>query len=302
MKRIYSILRGIFAIIGLLTVGLIVWMRMSGISITINESDKGIYRRSVDSLRISGAYGQDTVSFNIRVVQDSVRAKEIRDYFQLDTLYSANDPTWNKALAIAAFVARNIPHANQKVQPEHRNAIALWEYTRTVEPAFNCRLHSILTFELMLAAGLTPKFVTCLPQDKNDSDCHVVNEVWLPELGKWAMIDSDMGGHYVSDANNTPLSLEEMREHYMSGEKMFMHPEFGKGSDEFSHYYAYMAKNTYWFMCWEVLTYGVEDHRSDGVNPGVVLNLIPAGFEPFNIWDNSINTTNAEQFWSRPKL
>ena len=301
MKRIYTIIRGIFAIIGLLTVGLIVWMRMSGISITINEGDKGLYRTSVDSLRTSGAYGQDTVSFNIRVVQDSVRAKEIRDYFQLDTLYSANDPAWNKALAIAAFVARNIPHANQKVQPEHRNAIALWEYTRNVEPAFNCRLHSILTFELMLAAGLTPKFVTCLPQDKNDSDCHVVNEVWLPELGKWAMVDSDMGGHYVSDENDTPLSLEEMREHYISGEKMFMHPGFGKGSDEFSHYYAYMAKNTYWFMCWEVLTYGVEEHRSDGVNPGKVLNLIPAGFEPFNMWDNSINTINAGQFWAKPK-
>ena len=77
-----------------------------------------------------------------------------RDYFQLDKLYNADADTWTKALSIGKFVASNIPHNNQKIQPEHRNAIDLWEYTKCIEPAFNCRLHSILTFELMLAAGL----------------------------------------------------------------------------------------------------------------------------------------------------
>ena len=301
MKWIYRIIRGLFAIIGLLTVMLLVWMKISGQYITIHEGDKLLYPARVDSLRAAGAYGADTVDFSMRIVQDSVRAKEIREYFQLDTLYTADSPTWEKAVAIASFVERNIPHANQKVEPEHRNAIALWEYTREVEPGFNCRLHSILTFELMLAAGLTPKFVTCLPQDRNDPDCHVVNEVWLPELGKWAMIDSDMGGHYVSDENDVPLSLAEMRDHYIAGEKMWMHPGFGKGSNKLSQYYAYMAKNTYWFMCEEELTYGVEDHPAGDTNRGRMLNLIPTGFVPFGIWDNSVNTTNAERFWAKPE-
>lgn len=64
---------------------------------------------------------------------------------KLDTLYDASASTWEKTLAIAGFVARNIPHANQQMQPRSRNAINLWEFARTVEPGFNCRLHSILT-------------------------------------------------------------------------------------------------------------------------------------------------------------
>lgn len=99
-----------------------------------------------------------------------------------------------------------------------------------------------MTFELLLAENIKARYITCMPQDKDDPDCHVVNEVWLPELNKWAMIDSDMGGHYVSGLDGTPLSLKEMREHYIAGKKMRMHPAFGQGSSKVDDYYAYMAK------------------------------------------------------------
>ena len=73
----------------------------------------------------------------------------------------------------------------------------------------------------MLAAGLDARYVTCLPEDENDNDCHVVNEVWLPELGKWAVIDTDMN-HYVTDQNGVQLSLKEIREHLISGEELVL--------------------------------------------------------------------------------
>ena len=135
-----------------------------------------------------------------------------------------------------------------------------------------------------------------MPQDKDDPDCHVVNEVWLPELNKWAMVDTDMGGHYVTDRNGTPLSLKEMREHYISGEKMLMHPAFGKAQRD-TDYYAYMAKNTYWFACWGTLSYYQEDYKVEGVDRNSYVNLIPSGFEPFYIDEGYIVTTNAEKFW-----
>ena len=91
-----------------------------------------------------------------------------------------------------------------------RDAITLWEYTKNIEPAFNCRLHSILTYELLQAAGIEARFITCMPEDSQDNDCHVVNHVWLPELNKWAMLDSDMGGNWASDSTGMPLSLLEM--------------------------------------------------------------------------------------------
>ena len=235
----------------------------------------------------------------MEILQDTVRAKEIRDYFHLETLYAADADTWAKAVAIGQFVASNIPHDNQEEWPEHVNAIGLWEYTKNVAPAFNCRLHSILTFELMLAAGLDARYVTCLPEDENDNDCHVVNEVWLPELGKWAVIDSDMN-HYVTDLEGIQLSLKEIREHLISGEEMVIYNLLKEASVKDSFYAAYLAKNTYWFNCWETLSYYQEDGKNRQREIGQSVCLAPPGFEPFYYQDNSVITTDADRFWAAP--
>ena len=264
--------------------------------IYIEKSGLSKFDERVELLKTSGAYASDTTSFEMTIVQNEARAKEIRDYFQLDTLYHANATTWEKALAIGKFVSSNIPHANQKKWPNHINAIGLWEYTKEVEPAFNCRLHSIFAFELCLSADIKARYITCMPQDKNDMDCHVVNEVWLPELNKWAMVDTDMGGHYITDNKGTPLSLKEMREHYISGEKMIIHPAFGKAQKD-NDYYAYMAKNTYWFACWGTLSYYQEDYKVKGIDRNSYIILVPSGFEPFDIGGGNTITTNAEKFW-----
>ena len=182
MKKTFSIIRNILAIVGLLAILVIIVLRIARpYYYDYGLSNLGLYEKRVDALRTSGNYAADTNVFSMQIVQNSERAKEIRDYFQLDTLFPENASTWEKAVAIGKFVASNIPHDNQKVWPEHINAIELWEYTKNVAPAFNCRLHSILTFELLLAENIKARYITCMPHDKDDPDCHVVNEVWLPE-------------------------------------------------------------------------------------------------------------------------
>lgn len=303
MKKLFSIIRNILAVIGLIAILVIIVLRMARpyYYFDYGLSDLGLYEERVSALRSSGEYAADTNVFSMQIIQDSARAKEIRDYFQLDTLFPENADTWAKAVAIGKFVASKIPHDNQKQWPEHIDAIGLWEYTKDIAPAFNCRLHSILTFELLLAENIQARYITCLPQDKNDQDCHVVNEVWLPELNKWAMIDSDMGGHYVTDLDGTPLSLREMREHYISGEKMLIYPAFGRAQKD-KDYYAYMAKNTYWFSCWGSLSYYQEDYKVQGVDRNNYVNLIPSGYTPYGIDEGYIVTTNAELFWDASQL
>ena len=303
MKKVYAIFRGIFAVVGILAVAAVLFFLFTPkYEFNFNKTDIAFCSARVDSLRSSGPYAADTNDFSIRIIQDSVRAKEIKDYFQLDTLYSADASTWEKTLAIGKYVATNIPHDNQLEWPENVNAIGLWEYTKTVAPAFNCRLHSILTFELLLAADIQAKYITCLPQDENDNDCHVVNEVWLPELGKWVMIDTDMGGHYVTDRDGNLLSLKEMREHYIAGEGMIMYEDLEKPIRKPDWYYSYMAKNTYWFSCWGELSYYQEDRNNTDVE--VVrdhyFHLVPSGFKPFMVGDGETVTTNSEQFWAAP--
>ena len=301
MKLIWKIFVGILAVIGALTVSLIIFVKTSKlyeVSINFNESRIARFDERVDLLRTCGAYSTDSTFVDIEYIKDTVRAKEIIDYFQLDTLYDASASTWEKALAIGKFVAFNIPHENQKIQPEYKNAIGLWEYTKEVAPAFNCRLHSIMSFELLTAAGIKARYITCLPQDKNDNDCHVVNEVWLPETEQWVMLDTDMGGRYVTDLDGNLLSLRQMREKYISGEKMKFYPGFEKGSSKMTDYYAYMAKNTYWFCCWGALGFYQEDYNS---LPQTHLRnryyaLVPEGFEPFRDIVYTV-THDPDQFW-----
>lgn len=244
-------------------------------------------------LRAAGPYAEDAeADFNFTYQQDSVRAAETRTYFRLDTVVNPRSSAWENTVALAEFVARHIPHANQTVQPKERNAIALWEYHLEVEPAFNCRLHAIMLHELLLASGITNRFVTCMPADSTDTDCHVVNVVWLPEREKWAMIDSD-GCAYVTDTNGTPLSLEEMRHYTLEGKEMEVHPlRWGK---TYGNYLSYWAKNLYWFSCWEETGYDKEPQGK-----GRYIHLLPQGFAGFNVKERGVCTTDASRFWAAP--
>lgn len=102
---------------------------------------------------------------------------------------------------------------------------------------------------MLKSIGIEARFITCMPEDKNDTDCHLVNQVWLPELIKWAIIDSDSGGNWTSNEEGLPLSLSELREKYINGTEIYYHPEFKEPSNEKGYYYAYMAKNLFWFAC-----------------------------------------------------
>lgn len=308
MKSIWKIIRIVFIAVGVVVMAVIVKLVLSGyqlqisgirnqaIEIRFDRTNKVRYDEMVKLLREAGRYKADTADVEINYVPDIQRSEEIMDYFCLDTLYDACASTWEKTLAIGKFVSTNIPHDNQKEYPEYVNAIGLWEYTKTIAPAFNCRLHSILTYELLTAAGIKARYITCLPYDRNDNDCHVVNEVWLPEKGKWVMIDTDMK-RYVTDRNENLLSLAEIREHFVNDKKVVVYHNFDNPSSRISYYHAYMAKNTYWFCCWGDLGFYQEDYKTfpESKLRSKYYALVPEGFETFS--GKEITTHDPEQFW-----
>ena len=302
MKKLRFLMKAlwhIFAVIGVLATALVICLNLLDVNIDIQPDYEKVLCERVDLLRQANSYKTDTLHFNIHSIPDSLKAQEIRVYFNLDSIIGNSSTTWDKTLRLAQFVAQNIPHANQAKEPEMRNAIALWKYTKNIEPAFNCRLHSILLFELLNASGISASYITCMPKDSTDNDCHVVNQVWLPELKKWAMIDSDSGGRYATDKSGIPLSLAEIRDKYISGDAIFYHNSFSKGSDEIDWYYAYMAKNTYWFSCWEKIQFDQESGRKNPC-PGRYIHLVPKDYSPFRVNDSDVITSDAGQFWAKP--
>ena len=308
MKSIWKIIRIALIAVGVAALAAFAKLVLSGyelqvsgiknqvIEIRFDRTNKIRYDEMVKLLREAGRYKADTADVEINYVPDAKRAEEIMDYFSLDTLYDACASTWEKTLAIGKFVATNIPHDNQKEYPKYVNAIGLWEYTKTVAPAFNCRLHSILNYELLTAAGIKARYITCLPYDRNDNDCHVVNEVWLPETGKWVMIDTDMK-RYVTDRDGNLLSLAEIREHFINDKKLVVHHNFDNPSSRISYYHGYMAKNTYWFCCWGDLGFYQEDYNTfpESKLRSRYYALVPEGFETFS--GKEIITHDPEQFW-----
>ena len=167
-------------------------------------------------------------------------------YFRLDTIVQEGMSTWEKSLAIGRFVSAHIPHANQKTRPAAKDAITLWEYIHTQEPAFNCRYHSFFAMQLLHSVGVEARVLTCLPKDDNDPDCHVVNIVYLPEYQKWAMLDTDQA-LYATDAEGTPLAPWEMRRCYEQGKSFTLWYTYEKPDQGMDYYRSYMAKNTYSF-------------------------------------------------------
>ena len=153
--------------------------------------------------------------------------------------------------------------------------------------------------ELLLSEGIVNRFVTCHPADSEDSDCHVVNLVWLPELQKWAMLDSDMNA-WAEDEKGTPLSLAEMRERYIDGREIVYRPLLNSDND-FVYYRAYWAKNLYWFDTWETTGYGREDNNPAYRNNNRHIVLVPSGFKGFELPDHSVLTTDTSRFWAAPQ-
>lgn len=275
MKSIWKNIRIVFIAVGVVVMAVIVKLVLSGyqlqvsgirnqaIEIRFDRTNKVRYDEMVKLLREAGRYKADTADVEINYVPDIQRSEEIMDYFCLDTLYDVCASTWEKTLAIGKFVSTNIPHDNQKEYPEYVNAIGLWEYTKTVAPAFNCRLHSILTYELLTAAGIKARYITCLPYDRNEN----------------------------------LLSLAEIREHFVNDKKVVVYHYFDNPSSRISYYHAYMAKNTYWFCCWGDLGFYQEDYKTfpESTLRSKYYALVPEGFETFS--GKEITTHDPEQFW-----
>lgn len=261
----------------------------------LDKSELKLLQYRIDLLKSAGSFDTLLSPCTITYRQDAVRAQEIRDFFGLQSLYTSEMSTWDKVLEIGRLVARNIPDGYPVEPPKEVNAIGLWQYTREVAPELDSRLHGILTSELLLSLDIISRYVVCMPYDAEVQQ--VLNEVWLPELGKWAMIDTDYGGYYVSDTEGVPLSLWEIREKYITDGAMLSHPELGEGTHEKDWYYSYLAANSYWYIFEPSYTYNIEQDGKDHVR----LALVPEGYTPFGHHHITL-THDVQGIWGRPVL
>ncbi len=129
-----------------------------------------------------------------------------------------------RAINLMEWVHYLIPHNGAKGNPDTKNAMSLISECRKDGKTLNCRGLAIVLNEVYLAEGYKSRFVTCLPKDSTDQDCHVITMVWIPSLNKWVWMDPTFMA-YVMDERGNLLGIGEVRERLIDNRPLILNPD-----------------------------------------------------------------------------
>ena len=232
--------------------------------------------------------------------KESKNLRMVRDYFKLDSVAGQGDEL-SKIINLLHFAHDNIRHDGGNQAFAELDAIDLYNYYKTTGKGVNCRQLAISLCEMYLSMGIPARYVTCMPADSLDYECHVINTVWSEQLQKWLYIDPTMDA-WVTDENGTMLSIAEVRERLINDQPLVLceTANWNHESQQTKEYYleTYMAKNLYYFVCKKLNRFNPESlYRNN--DPADDVRLIPVGFVNNN-WKCD-TTTDPEVFWAKPK-
>ena len=258
-------------------------------------------RQPLSVLKKSASYAKDNKKIEfIYQPKESMNLRMVRDYFKLDSVAGQGDEL-SKIINLLHFAHDNIRHDGGNQAFAEMDAIDLYNYYKTTGKGVNCRQLAISLCEMYLSMGIPARYVTCMPADSLDYECHVINTVWSEQLQKWLYIDPTMDA-WVTDENGTMLSIAEVRQRLINDQPLVLceTANWNHESQQTKEYYleTYMAKNLYYFVCKKLNRFNPESlYRNN--DPADDVRLIPVGFVNNN-WKCD-TTTDPEVFWAKPK-
>ena len=252
-------------------------------------------------LQKSSAYiKEDNDSLPQFVYQDSgnYRLMNVRTFFNLDSVAGDGDEI-SKILNILHFAHSTIRHDGGNFALCEFDAIDIYNYHKSTGKGVNCRHLAITLNEMYLSMGIPSRYVTCMPYNTRDQDCHVINSVWSSQYQKWIWIDPTFEA-YVKDENGNLLSIPEVRNRLIEGRPLFLNEDanWNYENKQTKEYYLenYMAKNLYWFDCVTKYCFNPESRYRYVENKHVFLT--PSTYEKSSDW--AVITHDADYFWQAP--
>ncbi len=237
---------------------------------------------------------------------------ELRKAFNLDSIAGQGNEV-SRMLEVMHWLHDLVPHDGQHDNPVIRNAMSMIAECKREHRGLNCRGLATVLNECYLALGFKSRFVTCLPQDTADFDCHVINIVWSNDLKKWLWLDPTHDA-YVRDETGTLLGPWEVRERLIDGRPLILNPDANWNHQQSSviesYIQSYMAKNLYRLECPAVSQYDTESPGKDKTVEYV--QLIPMDYhtqKPDNETRQASSsgrsivlyrTNDPSRFWSAP--
>jgi hypothetical protein len=256
-------------------------------------------------LRQAGEYQHDERTDLPRFTYEAATSenlKEVRQYLKLDDIAGQGDDV-SKIINLMTWVHDNIRYNGSNYALCEFDAIDIYNYHKATGKGVNCRHLAIALNEVYLAMGFKSRYVTCLPTDENDQECHVINSVYSTSLNKWLWIDPSFKA-YIKDENGNLLSIEEVRERMIDGRPLVLNKDANckrsnkkKPQTINKEFYldGYMSKNLYWFQCPVNSSFNVESRYRYTEQTYILLR--PLVDERSNNYEKYITTHDAAYFW-----
>ena len=254
-------------------------------------------------LKNSAPYAKEVTDSLPRFVYqstDDACLRQVREFFSLDEVAGDGDEL-SRILNILHFVHDSIRHDGGNYALCEFDAIDIYNYHKSTGKGVNCRHLAITLNEMYLSMGFYSRYVTCMPKDPNDQDCHVINAVWSSQLKKWIWVDPTYDA-YVTDENGNLLGIDEVRERLIDGRPLVLNEDanWNHKNKQTKEYYLenYMAKNLYYIECATENRFNPESrYRATGSK---YVKLVPSDVqEASNEWITV--THDANYFWQAPK-
>lgn len=254
-------------------------------------------------LRNAAPYAhEDTDSlprFSYQQAEDT-RLKNVKEFFSLDEVAGDGDEV-SKILNILRFVHDSIRHNGNNYALCEFDAIDIYNYYKSTGKGVNCRHLAITLNEMYLSLGIPSRYVTCMPKDPNDQDCHVINVVWSSQLKKWIWVDPTFYA-FVTDENGTLLGIAEVRERLIDGRPLVLNEDanWNHESQQTKEHYLenYMAKNLYYIECVTENRFNPESRYRDTGSSYVI--LVPSDDKEESS-ERMVFTHDADYFWQAPE-
>ena len=113
--------------------------------------------------------------------ENSWNLQNVRAFFNLDSV-AGNGDELSKIINILNFIHNSIRHDGGNFALCEFDAIDIYNYHKSTGKGVNCRHLAIALNEMYLSMGIKSRYVTCMPKDPNDNDCHVINSVYSQQI------------------------------------------------------------------------------------------------------------------------
>ncbi|WP_320053206.1 transglutaminase-like domain-containing protein [uncultured Acetobacteroides sp.] len=236
--------------------------------------------------------------------------QSLRKHYKLDSI-AGKGSEFSQVVKVLSWLHNLVPHDGMHRNPEKMNAESMISVCKSEKRGLNCRGLAITLNECYLSLGFKSRYVTCLPKDslKIDTDCHVINMVYLNSLKKWIWIDPTNNA-YVMNEKGVPLSIEEVRQRIIENKPLEVNKEANWNNKtrvvKEEYLFSYMAKNLYMLECPVVSEYDIETPKQnkfpDRAKSAEYIKLIPVDYfvQKPDKQGNSYITNNSKLFWAKP--